>query len=76
MTGGDTPRRRRDDGAEEAARDDSVPMGEAAPAVGGGLMVLRPETGARGAAVGASERGEMKRARGAEEFGRWGVALF
>jgi hypothetical protein len=57
-------RRRCDDGAEEAARDGGVPVGEAAPAVGGGLGVLWPEMEARGAAVGALEWGEKKRARG------------
>jgi hypothetical protein len=48
VASGDVPRRRRDDGAEEVAQDSSVPAGEAAPVVGGGLGVLRPETKARG----------------------------
>jgi hypothetical protein len=48
MTGGDAPRRQHDDGAEEVARDGSVPVGEAAPAAGGGLGVLWSETGVRG----------------------------
>jgi hypothetical protein len=59
MIDGDAPRRRRDDRAEEAA-----------PTVGGGLRVLWPETEARGAVVGASERGEKKSQRGGRELSR------
>jgi hypothetical protein len=54
-TGGDAPRRQRDDGAEEAARGGDVPAGEAAPVVGGGLRVLWPKTEARGVVVSTSE---------------------
>jgi hypothetical protein len=75
VAGRDVPRRRRDDGVEEVAWDGGVSVGEAAPAVDGGLRVLRPETEARGAAVGASEQGGKKR-HGGGGFGWWAVVPF
>jgi hypothetical protein len=74
VTGGDTPRQRRDDGAEEAARDDGVSMGEAALAVNGGLEVLRLETEVRGRLL-VCRSGERRNGRGGG-FGRWAAALF
>jgi hypothetical protein len=60
---GDILRRRRDDGAKEVARDDGVPMREAALAVGGGLSVLWPETEARGRLL-VRQSGERRNGRG------------
>jgi hypothetical protein len=66
MIGGDAPRRRRDDGAEEAARDGGVPAGEAASGCygrrrrrGSGERVRPTGTGScfKGGPVGSQRRG-------------------
>jgi hypothetical protein len=70
VAGRDVPRRRRDDVAEEAAQDDGVPVGEVAPAVGGGLAVLRPKTEVRGRLL-VRRSGERRNVCGGGGQGIW-----
>jgi hypothetical protein len=73
VASGDVPRRRRDDGAEEVAHDSSVPVGEAAPVVGG-EGVLRSEMKARGRLL-VRHSGGRRNGCGGRKIGRRGGGL-